>query len=408
MTDSGLNLAPQSLISLFLDYTNGLPTPHSFRLWSAIGLVSAALERRCWAVTASSRVYPNLFVLLVGRPGVGKTQSITPAIALARESSNIVLAPDDATKASLVDTFLDTASRKRITIDNDLYEYSSIFSCAHELGVLIKEHDMEFLNFMSAMWDCPEAHKERRRSRTDNQVYDINRPTLTFLAGTTPGYLSSLLPEVAWSQGFMARIICVYSSEVVRPPLFGTIKDNSHLRKKLLLRLQEISALQGEFTFSPEAMEALTDWYEQDCPPKPTHGRLVNYSVRRMLQVLKLSMIFSASANTSLLIELSDVTNAIEVLLTAETKMPDIFLEMSTNSDAHVIQGLHYYATTQYNKTKKPLHRSRLLNYLSNHVPAWRAIAILDFCHDSNIITRSIENPEFFIPKPRLDLHNDE
>lgn len=59
-------------ISTFLDYTDGLPSPELFRKWAAIGTVAGALERRVWCSTARSKLYPNLFILLVSSPGVGK------------------------------------------------------------------------------------------------------------------------------------------------------------------------------------------------------------------------------------------------------------------------------------------------------------------------------------------------
>ena len=59
-------------ISDFMEYTQGSPTPEIFRLWSAITAVSGALERRVWIETAQSKLYPNLFTLLVAPPGIGK------------------------------------------------------------------------------------------------------------------------------------------------------------------------------------------------------------------------------------------------------------------------------------------------------------------------------------------------
>ena len=63
-------------ITNFLDYTAAIPSPASFRLWSAITAISGVLERKVWIQTAQSFLYPNLFTLLVGPPATGKTQAI--------------------------------------------------------------------------------------------------------------------------------------------------------------------------------------------------------------------------------------------------------------------------------------------------------------------------------------------
>src|SRR5438067_5724999 len=59
-------------IESFLKLTEGTRTPELFRLWSAIALVGGALERRVWINNGDGTVFPNMFILLVAPPGVGK------------------------------------------------------------------------------------------------------------------------------------------------------------------------------------------------------------------------------------------------------------------------------------------------------------------------------------------------
>lgn len=399
MTDSESTTRKcQSWIDQFCELTNGIPSPEIFRTWAAIGAISAALERRCWTAPNGTPLYPNLCIFLVGRPGVGKTQSLSQALNIIHSVSEIKVAPDDSTKAALVD-FLAEDARKRITLAGELHEYNSIFACAHELGVLIKEHDLEFLSFLSSLYDSPDMHEERRRGRKENPLLRIIRPSITFVAGTTPGYLSSVFPEAAWSQGFMARTICVYSSHVVKPPLFGQRVNNTKLQKDLIQDLSAITKLQGEFTWTAEAENLISTWYNDNCPPIPTHSRLANYATRRPIQALKLCMIFSAAQSNSMEITADHVTSALDLLLSAEAVMPEIFLEMSSNSDANVISQLHFYAMKQYLQNgSKPIHKSRILYFLGQYVPTWRAQSILDYCLDARIFSAAPSNPDAVIP----------
>lgn len=387
-----------SWIDQFCKYTDGIPSPQIFRKWAAIAAISAALERRCYTSPNGSPLYPNLFVFLVGRPGVGKTQALSHALNIIRSVNEIKVAPDDSTKAALTDFLSDTSSRNRLTLPDGLFEYHSILAVAHELGVLIKEHDLEMLSFLSALYDCPTVHEERRRHRKgDDAVIRVPHPSLTFVAGTTPGYLSSVFPEAAWSQGFMARTICIYSADVIRPPLFGQKIFDKSSASGLITKLHQIAKLSGEFTWTPEAVEAISRWYDAECPPIPKHGRLANYATRRPIQAVKLCMIFCAARTTSMEINHLDVADALETLINAEAVMPEIFLEMSGNSDAAVIQELHFYLMQTYLKNKAAIHKSRVLWFLTQKAPAWRANSILDLCIDANIIIRQ-SDPEFFIP----------
>jgi len=386
-----------SWIDQFVEYTEGIPSPEPFRRWAAISVVSAAMERKCWIAPGDNILYPNLFVFLVAPPGVGKTQAINHAISLARQTEEIRIAPDDSTKAALVD-YLSEESRKRVTLSGELYEYNSVLSAAHELGVLIKEHDLEFINFLSALYDNPDLHEERRRHRKEQQLLRIIRPGLSFLAGATPGYLSSLFPEVAWTQGFMARVLCIYSADAIRPTLFGKRKSDPGLGKRLLHDLLQICKLQGEFSWTDGAQSKISEWYESGCKPAPTHYRLLNYIPRRHLHALKLCMVNSAARSNSMEITEADVDEAISRLLIAERAMPEIFLEMAQNTDSHIVKQLHFQLTKMYAGNHKAIHQSRIYQFLGHYAPAWKAKSIFDYMIDSKIILPDTQNPDYFIP----------
>ena len=396
-TSAVVPLNRQSWIEQFCDYTKDLPSPLVFRRWAAIGIISAALERKCYTLQLNNVLYPNLFIFLVARPGVGKSQALNHALDFARETSTKV-APDDATKPALLDCLSDPSNRQRIhKPDGTMWEYHSMLACAHELGNLIKEFDLELLTFLSAIWDCPRVFEEHRRGRKDQPLVRIPNPSLTFLAGSTPGYLSSILPDVAWSQGFMARTILVYSSEVIKPPLFGQRKSDEARQKQLINSLEAIGKLEGEFIWSPDAIKAITVWYDNDCPPQPTHHRLLNYATRRPMQAMKIAMCFAA-ARRSMEVALEDFTSALEQLTLAESSMPEIFLEMSSNSDIQIIQELHHYAMTIWLKSEQPLTEARLIWFLMQKLPTYRHAQLLDSCHQGNVITRTLADPHKWVP----------
>src|SRR6266436_9736192 len=67
--------APRRLpdwIEAFVAYTSGLPTPLIIRKWAAISAVAAALERKVWINSLNTELYPNLYVMVMAPPGIGK------------------------------------------------------------------------------------------------------------------------------------------------------------------------------------------------------------------------------------------------------------------------------------------------------------------------------------------------
>ena len=118
------------MIQLFMSYTEQTPSPPIFRLWAGIALVAGALERRVWSSTGTLTTYPNLFVFLVGAPGVGKQvvddvgelwgaacapDGITPAFHVA---------PDNMTKASMIDEL--SKARRSIQVGGGTQQFHGL------------------------------------------------------------------------------------------------------------------------------------------------------------------------------------------------------------------------------------------------------------------------------------------
>ena len=135
-------------IDTYLKYTKGTPTPSIFRLWSAITAVSGAVERRVWVETGKGKLYPNLYTLLVGPPGSGKSQAIKPVKELldgserAESCSRITLPkrrsltsyrrmPDGLSKMTLRMALLSTTPLSYLVL-------SSGFSCPNTIWTLSK------------------------------------------------------------------------------------------------------------------------------------------------------------------------------------------------------------------------------------------------------------------------------
>jgi hypothetical protein len=369
-------------IESFSAATAGLPSPEIFRRWSAIGVVGALLERRCWTASAMSVVFPNTYILLVAPPGVGKSMAIREAQHIVERTRKVSVAPDDVTKASLIDAL--AASHRVFTVPPKfMTEFHSMFVGADELGVLLPAHDLEFLNTLNVLYDNRPRYKETRRHREKDLILD--KPQLNILAGTQPDYLGTLLPDAAWGMGFMTRIMMIYAGSSVKPKLFGAkmkidTKDLQHDANQMV-------ELYGEYTWTNEAEVFLTEWYESGLGPVPDHSKLKHYNARRVLHVLKLAMISSASRRNDLVVDVYDVERAKVWLIEAESLMPEIFKDMSGKSDGAIIGDLHYYVYdwwVQHNH--KLIHRSKIDLFLMNRTPAYNVENVMRLAISSGVL----------------------
>jgi hypothetical protein len=386
-------------IKTFMHYTEGLSSPPIFRLWSAIGTIGAAAERRVWVRTARSILYPNMFIALVAAPGVGKGEAIKNAEELSYACKKIRVAPTNVSRASIIDALAEV-QQKRLLPDGNLIEYASLFAIVEELGVFIPAHDLAFLSVLTDIWNNPRVHRDKKRGMA--KEIDIPHPQLSILAGSQPNFLASLLPEEAWGQGFMSRVILIYSALPVDVPLFDEREMDGGLRQGMIDRLGEISELYGQCQWEPEAQALITGWKAGGQLPVPEHSRLQNYCARRILHILKLSIIASLSRGNDLVIRHEDAARAIDWLLEAEAAMPDIFREMAQKSDAQVIQELHIYLWKEWMKGgKKPLHEARMYNFLHNRVPADKIYRVIQTAERANIIARVAGTENMYVPRAK-------
>src|SRR5690606_28679047 len=180
------------LIESFTEATSNVPSPEIFRKWSAIVAVAGALERRVKVCTADGEIFANLFVLLVSPPGVGKTQAARKTAELWQRTDYLKVAPDDITKAALIDA-IDNAKQVFVPEGKplDMMYFHSMQVVADELGVLLPAHDLSFMSVMNKMFDCVDFYRESRRGRDED--LNIEKPQITMLAGTQPDFLASLL-----------------------------------------------------------------------------------------------------------------------------------------------------------------------------------------------------------------------
>lgn len=387
-----------------------MSSPKLFRKWAAITTIGACLERRVWCITAKQPTFPNLFVILIGRPGVGKSKAINSARALVQATKvegifepACNLAPVDVTKSSLYD-YLGNKKVRRMGPDPEAdalgvqgdFDYHSAFLAVSELSDLIRDHDTQLLGALHGLFDCLPFVEEERRYRADAPIR-IPRPQISLIGGTTPAYISRTFPASAWDEGFMARSIMIYASELVEPDLFAdTEVPDPMLSRWLVEDLRKIGKMVGEFVFTPDAKDAIRAWQKSGKEPAPNHARLEHYRTRRMIHALKLSMIAAADRGNRLFITADDFQIALAWMHEAETLMPQVFMEMVGKSDGQVMNELYHFVHNAYNNAAarhlkdadRLVRRGLLVNYLRHKLPAWQIDKVIDTACDAELLEK--------------------
>lgn len=401
----------RDIINRFLSMTAGDDTPDLYRKWSAISLVAGALERRVWTRSGSRggnirQTFPNLYVFLVGAPGVGKNiiddirdlwrNTLEPGTS----KPAFHVAYNNMTKASMLDSLAES-TRSFLPPTGAPYEYHSLLIAAEEFGVFLPSYDISFIAMLNELYNAPAIYAESRRHGPARDI-SVELPILNILGGVQPVWMNSVFPQEAWGMGLLSRVIMIYatSGEPADPFAEGTYRPTD--RARLIESLRRLSQLYGEVPWEQEAQERVRDWHMKGGPPAPTHSKLEHYCRRRTLHVIKLSIISSIS-RLGLVgsISTEDVERAIGWLIEAEQLMPDIFRSMVGQSDHEIIEELYHHLVNLYSMSKRaPIAERFLVMFLVQRVPSDKISKILEMAERANMLAR-IAGTDTYIPKNR-------
>lgn len=276
-------------------------------------------------------------------------------------------------------------------------KFNSLLVAANELGVLLPEYGSDFMNTLTDIYDGRRYGEKKRGSELN---YVMTDPQLNILAATTPAYLNNVMPEGAWDEGFISRVCLIYSGESILKDIFVEGEETDTAFDALLSDLKLIGNLYGKLVFTEEAAKALGEWHRQKGPPIPSHPKLQHYNGRRTAHLLKLCMVASVSKRNDHIINITDYNMALDWLLEAELYMPDIFKSMSSGGDAKIIKDCWHYAYEVYVRSKQPVAEHKLVEFLSNRVPAHAVERVLQVMVKGGLLDKNLDG---YKPRPKKD-----
>lgn len=313
-------------------------TPPVFNTWVGLSVIAGALERKVWTEwNQSVRYYPNLFIMLVGLPGCGKTTAINRGVSLLTklydDGRRVNLLPTQATEAKMIELM---GHSMKYTHRGKELSHSSGYYFASEASDSFKEIYGDITSTMTNFYDCPDFWE--KATKKDGRL-TINNACMNVLGGATFQYLNELVNQNNVMGGFASRlnyIIC-RDNPLRRNtyPVGDPVLNAGSLvyKQQLIQDLKHINNMVGDFGTTAEFREAWEDWdysLQKEKIGLPEH--LQSLAVRVGTSMHKLCMVLSASESADFIIKLSHFEKAKALLEGTRQELPRIFQEARANN----------------------------------------------------------------------------
>lgn len=370
-----------NLIDEFVKDTPATESPELFRKWCAIAAISGLAQRRIWCDIGKGALFPNQFILLVSPPGVGKSVVLKMVEQLWSLNRDIYIGDETTTIPGLLDYMQDCqspASYGGVTVQTH-----PISVACREYGTYMKSYDLSALNLLNDFWDCPKAFSEMTRGGGKNT---LDFPVMNLVSGTQPSYLNNVLPEEAWSLGFCSRLILVYDWRIKQLRTRERLSLPKFNPEKYKPAVDALCKWQGQLKLSPDALDYFDSWIvDEGMKPVPMHPRLASYVARRPVHWLKVAMCFALASGSTQISKLH-LEQAKQALVEIEELMPEIFRDMSKQSDKDVLDEIRM-AIARLAMREAQIPERKLIQLLTTKIAAHRVGYFLDTMESAGYIT---------------------
>lgn len=269
-------------------------------------------------------MYPNLFTVLVGRPGIGKGSAINPVCSLLEEAKVANIMSDRVTIEYMLERMSqgwNTQTRNKaggivLGTDNSCLIKSTEFS-------VFAGASINTLPILADLWDSKEGdyiYGTRHKGE-----FRIKNPCVTLLGGSTQEWLIASIPSSAIGGGFTRRVNFVVANNREKLLPWPAMPNTSLARDNLLSDIGQIAVLAGEVKFDIDTMLAFEQCYKESDSTEYDDEATTAYKTSLWAQVTKLAVCISASRGDSLIITRQDFKKAYDAVKTVASNVPKVF-----------------------------------------------------------------------------------
>ena len=351
-----------SLFDLYFEYVKDTEPPTIYHRWSLIASVGAFLGRQYWMPFGPTRIFANQYIMLIGNPGTRKSTAIKTSKRLLSSAGYKLFAAEKTTKEKFLldlegseDDYNAYGERptsgkgKNITARDVLVNLElgaiteknhdgiprEVFITADEFNEFAGNGNIDFLSMLGALWDWDDENATYTQRFKNSKSISIYQPTISLISGNTHVGFQNAFPAAAIGQGFLSRLVLVYSEPSGRKITFPEA-PSERIAIAIGERFNKIKQqVTGPATLTAAARQALDTVYRtwKDLEDY----RFKSYSTRRQTHLYKLCLVVTAM-RAATEIDKEDVVLANTILTWTEASMDKALGEYGKSKNAEAVQ----------------------------------------------------------------------
>ena len=313
-------------IQSFLDYTAAYESPTEFFYWAAIAGIGAVLRNNCYLLLGDTRIYPNLYVLIIARPAMRKAKPLNSIIELVKGCNNTKVI-EGRTSIQAVIQRLGEIERLK---DGKSIAGASGIVFSEEISAMFTEDDAN-IPVLTDLYDYKPSYTSALVSRGTSRLTDV---VVSLLGASNEELLRPVFNNRAIYGGLLSRCLIIYGDKVRHRNSLMWEDPRKYNPEGLRRTIHAISQLRGIFKITDDAKHYYDDWYTNVCPTLEHRANNTGAEGRIHTNVLKVAMILAVSEYQELRLDIPIIDKAIEKVLSLFTNYKRLTLGSGKSKDA--------------------------------------------------------------------------
>lgn len=322
----------ENILDLYMYLTGETQTPKEWHKWCCISMIAAALGDRVWFEKLKFKpLYPNLYIMLVGDSGVGKSIAIDFSMQFKHPNMNMLYGA--ATKQAIVD-------RMTTPAEDGAVANSKLYIVQEELADAVG-HESTARAYIKAMtaWFNASIGEIEENTRMHGRKVVEDTVCINWLAGSTVEWLTDAMDYKSMMSGAFGRVCTIPGKYNYDLRIYDTmpVRDYDLVATYIRDRVEELATcLSGPFEMMPAAREIDEEWFMNR--PAPEEEAMAPFWMREPVLIWKLAMIMSACDSLDRIIRVPHILAARDLLESVKKHMRFIQIRAAYGGAAPTIE----------------------------------------------------------------------